>query len=85
MSRNYSIRAIEDFILKYCVDCLFLGDSVIGLGNQVWLMNNGRYFIVKEYFINCWTSGHKVRQVSKLSKRLQDLCNNEKENLLLQD
>ena len=85
MSRNYSIKAIEDFIANHCVDCLFQGDSVVGLGNQVWLMNNGRYFIVKEYFINCWTSGHKVRQVSKLSKRLQDLCNNAKENLLLQD
>jgi len=85
MKRNYSTSAIENFIEKYCVDCLFQGDSVIGLGNQIWLMNNGRYFIVKEYFINSWTSGHNVRQVSKLSKRLQKLCNNEKENLLLQD
>lgn len=85
MSRFYSIEAIENFISKYCDDCLFQGDSVVGLGNQIWAKKNGGYFIVKEIFLNCWSSGHKVRQVSKLSKKLQDLCNNEKENLLLQE
>lgn len=85
MKKNYSIKAIEDFIEKYCVDCLLESDSVIGLGNQVWTMKNGRFFVVEEYFINCWTSGHNVRQVSKLSKRLQKLIDDENYNLLLQD
>lgn len=85
MKKNYSTKAIEDFIEKYCVDCLYLTDSVIGLGNQVWTMKNGRFFVVEEYFINSWASGHNVRQVSKLSKRLQKLIDNKEYNLLLQD
>lgn len=85
MKYNYSIKAIEDFIEKYCDECLYQSDSVIGLGNQIWSKKNGGFFIVKEYFINCWSSGHNVRQVRKLSKRLLALCNDEKSNLLLQD
>lgn len=83
--KNYSIKSIEDFIEKYCVDCLFMGDSVVGLGNQIWTMKNGRFFIVEEYFINSWVSGHNVRRVSKISKRLQKMIDNEEINLLLQD
>jgi hypothetical protein len=82
--KNYSIKAIEEFINNYCVDCLFESDSVIGLGNRIYLMKNGRYFIIKEFFINSWASGHNVRQVSKLSKKMLTLIES-KENLLNQD
>lgn len=85
MRKNYSIKAIEDFISKHCIDCLYCTDSVIGLGSQVWTMDNGRFFIVEEYFINSWTSGHNVRQVSKISKRLQKLIDDPESNLLLQE
>lgn len=85
MKKYYSINAIEDFISENCVDCLFLSDSVIGLGNQIWTMKNGRYFIVREHYLTPWTSGHTIRRVSKLSKRLIALCENTEENLLLQD
>lgn len=84
MSKNYSIKSIEDFIQKYCVDCLFASDSVIGLGNQIWTMTNGRFFVVREYFINCWTSRHTVRQQSKLSKRQIALIEDQTQNILLQ-
>lgn len=85
MSKSYSIKAIEKFIQKNCLDCLFQGDSVIGLGDSIWTMPNGRFFVVHEYFINCWTSGHKVRQISKLSKRQLALIDDVSQNLLLQD
>lgn len=85
MRKNYSCKAIEDFIEKYCEECLFSGDSVIGLGDQVWTKKQGGYFIVHEYFINSWASGHEVRQVSKLSKRIQKMIEDPELNLLLQD
>lgn len=85
MRRNYATSAIEDFIEKYCDECLYQSDSVIGLGNQIWSKKSGGFFIVHEYFINSWCSGHDVRQVRKLSKRLIKLCNDEESNLLLQD
>ena len=85
MTRFYSIRAIEDFIAKHCVDCLYSSDSVVGLGNQIWTMDNGRFFIIKEVFLNCWSSGHQIRQVSKLSKKQLSLIDDEKSNILLQD
>ena len=69
MSRFYSINAIENFVAKYCDECLYSSDSVIGLGDQIWAMKNGRFFTVKEVFLNCWSSGHQVRQISKLSKK----------------
>lgn len=85
MRKNYSCKAIEDFIEKYCEECLFAGDSVIGLGDQVWTKKQGGFFIVHEYFINSWASGHEVRQVSKLSKRIQKMIDDPELNLLLQD
>ena len=85
MSKFYSIKSIEDFIQKYCVDCLFASDSVIGLGNQIWTMTNGRFFVVREYFLNCWSSGHKVRQQTKLTKRQLALIEDQTQNILLQD
>ena len=83
--KNYSIKAIKDFIAKYCVDCLFLTDSVIGLGDQIWTMKNGRFFIVNEFFINSWTSGHHVCQRSKLTKKQLAAIDDPELNVLLQD
>lgn len=85
MKKNYTIESIQKFINNYCEECLFQGDSVIGLGDSIWRMNNGLFFIVKEYFINEWSSGHSVRKQKKLSKRQESMINNEKINLLLQD
>lgn len=81
----YSIKAIEDFISKNCVDCLYSSDSVVGLGNQIWTMTNGRFFIIKEVYLNCWSSGHQIRQQSKLTKYQLALIDDEKSNILLQD
>lgn len=85
MSRFYSINAIENFIAKHCVDCLYSSDSVIGLGNQIWTMDNGRFFVVNEIFLNCWSSGHKIRQQTKLSKKQLCLIDDQKSNILLQN
>lgn len=85
MSRFYSINAIESFINKYCDECLFQGDSVIGLGDSIWSKKNGGYFIVKEIFLNCWSSGHKVRQVRKLSKKQEKMITDESINLMIQE
>lgn len=85
MSRFYSIEAIEKFIANHCVDCLYSSDSVVGLGNQIWTMDNGRFFIIKEVFLNCWSSGHKVRQVSKLSKKQKKMIEDESINLMIQE
>lgn len=83
--KTYSINAIENFINKYCVDCLLNTDSVVGLGHQIWTMNNGRFFEVKEHFQNCWSSTHTIRQFSKISKAQQKLIDNQEYNVLLQD
>ena len=85
MSRFYSIKAIEDFISKHCVDCLYSTDSVVGLGDQIWTMDNGRFFIITEVFLNCWSSGHKIRQQSKLSKKQWGLISDPDHNILIQD
>lgn len=81
----YSIKAIEQFIADHCVDCLYSSDSVVGLGNQIWTMDNGRFFIITEHVLTCWTSGHTIRQQSKLSKRQWDMINDKNKNILLQD
>lgn len=85
MSRYYSIRAIEDFISKYCVDCLYSSGSVVGLGNCIYTMKNGRFFVITEHVLNCWESAHTVRQVSKLSKRQLFLIDSPEHNELLAD
>jgi hypothetical protein len=85
MSRYYSIRAIETFIEKYCDDCLYSSGSVVGLGNCIYAMKNGRFFIVREHVLNCWQSAHTVRQVSKLSARQLKLIDDPEHNELLQD
>lgn len=85
MAKFYSIDAIENFISKYCDECLYSSDSVIGLGNQIWAMKNGRFFIIKEVFLNCWSSGHQIRQQTKLSKKQLSLIDDPKSNILLQN
>lgn len=85
MPKFYSIKSIEDFIQKHCVDCLYATDSVVGLGDQIWTMTNGRFFIVTEHVLTCWTSGHTIRQQTKLTKRQIALIDDEKSNILLLD
>lgn len=83
MAKFYSIKAIEDFISKYCVDCLYSSGSVVGLGDCIYTMTNGRYFVITEHVLNCWSSAHTIRQISKLSKRQLKLIEDPKRNELL--
>ena len=70
MSKFYSIKSIEDFIQKNCVDCLFASDSVIGLGNQIWTMTNGRFFVILFELLVQWTQGPSTNKIDKTSTGL---------------
>lgn len=83
--KYYTIKSIQDYIEKYCQDCLFVSDSVVGLGHQIWTLKTGGIFEVIEHYQNCWSSVHSVRKKSKLSKSDLALIEDQDQNLLLSD
>jgi hypothetical protein len=78
---NYSLKScetlIDNYINKHGGECLILDEGVLGLG--IILLHSAvgkKSIIIKEYYINPWCSGHRVRMYNKLPKKYELLINN---------
>lgn len=72
--RNFSLKSCEDLIDKYVNEykgeAFVLEDGVLGLGTIVLTNATGKKSVlIKEYFINSWTSGHDVKLYNELPKK----------------
>lgn len=73
-SKNYTLKSLEAFISKYVNECNgeihTLEEGCLGLGTVI-LTNapNKKSYLIQEYFINSWTSGHILRAYNKLPKK----------------
>jgi hypothetical protein len=85
MAANYTLQSCEECIDKYVNrykgEVHQVEEGVLGLGTIV--LTNGSYegvemksIIIKEFYINAWESGHKVRKYNKLPKKYQKLIEN---------
>ena len=71
----YGVGEIEKLIdsaIEKGYELIRLRDGVLGCGDLVLLAPDGWWnVVVREVYINCWSSGHTVRRCRKISKRLQ--------------
>ena len=78
---NYSLKSCMDFIDKYVDTCkgeiYELNEGTLGLGTII-LTNapNKKSYLIQEYFISSWTSGHNVRSYNKLPKKYLKIIEN---------
>ena len=78
MRKNlYTFRAVDDLrdrlVNEYGYNTIQLHEGVLGSGSFVCLAPDDKHynFVVREVYINEWSSGHTVRRCAKISKKLQ--------------
>lgn len=73
MNGNFSLSECEKLITKYINFggiCTELSEGCLGLGTIILHGAIGKKTVlIQEYYINEWTSGHKIRLFSKLPKK----------------
>ncbi len=78
--KNYSLKSCEDLITKYVNqyngECLEIEEGCLGLGTILLHSAEGKKSIlIKEVFINAWSSGHTIKMYNKLPKKYTQLIN----------
>lgn len=78
--KNYSLKSCEDLISKYINkyngECLEIEEGCLGLGTILLHSAEGKKSIlIKEVFINAWSSGHTIKMYNKLPKKYTQLIN----------
>jgi hypothetical protein len=71
--RLFSIKGIEKLIEKYRQypnpQIIEIEEGVLGYGTTILLADGCKAAVVKEVFINSWSSGHSVRLYNELPKK----------------
>ena len=76
---NYSIESCNQLIEKYINfggEVFTIQEGILGIGHIILHNAKGKKtVIIKEYYINAWTSGHDVKMFNKLPKKYAKLIN----------
>lgn len=77
----YSTTAIEkalDFLAGNGYDIITVEEGTLGYGHIIALAPDDNHYNVEiqEKALNCWSSGHTVRNFSKISSRIAALLEN---------
>jgi len=67
-------KLISDYVGKHAGDVTELEEGVLGYGTT--LLHNGdkvSTIVIKEVYINAWSSGHSIRQYKKIPKKYEKL------------
>jgi len=72
--KNYTLKAcenlIEEYVNEYKGEATTVKDGILGLGQVILHGAEGmKSYIITEYPINSWVSGHKIRSYNKLPKK----------------
>ena len=74
--KNYSLEVCEDLIQQYVDingDIIEIEAGILGLGQLLLIGEGYKFVVITEYYINCWTSGHKIKMYNKLPKKYKHL------------
>lgn len=71
---NYSLKSCEDLIERYVNtykgEVTTIEEGVLGLGVTLLHGAEGKKSVlIKEFYINEWTSGHSITKYNKLPKK----------------
>ena len=70
----YSLDACEKVMQKYIElggEVNTIEDGTLGLGTVVLTAKNYKTIVIKEVFLNEWSSGHTIRQYRTTPKKYQ--------------
>lgn len=72
----YTASAIQDLFSQLAdmgYEIVTLQEGTLGYGRTIALAPDDRHYnyLVREVPINCWSSAHTVRRMSKISKAMQ--------------
>tara|TARA_R110000868_G_scaffold96843_3_gene266309 strand:- start:1549 stop:1788 length:240 start_codon:yes stop_codon:yes gene_type:complete len=67
---------IATYVNKYEGECITIEEGVLGLGTILLTNATGKKsVIIKETYLNSWSSGHTIRTYNKLPKKYELLTN----------
>lgn len=75
----YSLEAIENIMNKYCErggEITTIKEGCLGYGLMVLHGEGLKTTIIKEVYLNEWSSGHTVRMYNKIPKKYEKLLEN---------
>ena len=76
--KKYSTSAIGqmvEFLSNHGYDIITVEEGTLGWGHLICLAPDDKHYNVevKEVALNCWSSGHTVRNFAKMSDRIEKL------------
>lgn len=72
----YTIKACEDLMNRYLElggEITMIEEGCLGLGVVVCSAVGKKYAVIKEVFLNEWSSGHVIRLYKKLPKKYEQI------------
>lgn len=75
----YSLEAVENIINKYCElggECIEVVEGCLGYGITICMANGYKTAVIKEIYLNEWSSGHTIRFYNKTPKKYLDMIDN---------
>ena len=84
MTRSYSLKTAEQLVTdasRYGYEILQVSEGVLAIGHVLLLApsENFSHFEITEEYRNEWSSAIHIRRFSRISKRIQKLIDNAKE------
>lgn len=73
---RYSLNDCEELMCKYVNAggmAITVDEGCLGLGIVVCFAENMQYAVIKEYYINHWSSGHTVAFYDELPNEYQEM------------
>lgn len=72
----YGLRECEKLISRYYErggDVYTIEEGVLGLGLMILTGHNLKTTIIKEVYLNCWSSGHTVRMYNECPEKYRKM------------
>lgn len=72
MNSCYTLSACEDLMSRYCErggEAVTLQEGTLGLGLVVCHGEGLKTAVIREFYINPWSSGHTIRMYNKMPQK----------------
>lgn len=79
MATIYSLLVCEELISQYMKrkgDVIYLEEGSLGLGKVLLVASGLKTAIIKEVYLNSWSSGHTIRMYDKTPAKYKKLIDN---------
>ena len=77
--KQYSLKSVENLIQQYVDkggDVITISEGVLGYGTTMLVCQGYKTAIIKEQFLNEWSSTHTIRMHNVMPKKYQIYLNN---------